>query len=334
MVNWNSDILSILRRAGLLELGPPPPMEPLTGGVSSDIWRVRIGHNDYCVKRALAKLKVTADWRAPIERSRYEAGWMEEVGRILPNAVPPLVHVDDAGSAIIMRYLDPARFALWKTQLAQGEIDHAFAAAVGKALCIIHRETAGKPGIAARFGSDEIFNSIRIEPYLIATAVRNKAVARPLKELARRTAATRKALVHGDVSPKNILKGPQGPVFLDAECAWYGDPAFDLAFCLNHMLLKSVWKPQWFDSYLDAFSALAGAYLPLVNFEDPEELEGRAATLLAGLMLGRIDGKSPVEYITEPSDKNRVRAIASALLVERPARLAIYPQFWRQEMLR
>jgi len=44
--------------------------------------------------------------------------------------------------------------------------------------------------------------------------------------------------VHGDVSPKNILVGPKGPVLLDAECAWFGEPAFDLAFCLNHLLLK------------------------------------------------------------------------------------------------
>ena len=332
MVNWNSDILSILRRAGLLELGPPPPMEPLTGGVSSDIWHVRIGHNEYCVKRALSKLKVKADWRAPVERSHYEAGWMDVVSRVLPNAVPPLVHVDETGSAIVMHYLDPARFPLWKAQLAEGEIDCAFAAAVGRAIGVIHRETAGKASVAARFRSDEIFHSIRLEPYLLAPAARHRSVARQLKALARRTAQTQKALVHGDVSPKNILKGPHGPVFLDAECAWYGDPAFDLAFCLNHLLLKGVWKRQWLESCLDAFNALYGAYLPLVTFEHPDDLEARAASLLAGLLLGRIDGKSPVEYITEPSDKNRVRGIALALLVDPPERLARYPEIWLQEM--
>ena len=62
--------------------------------------------------------------------------------------------------------------------------------------------------------------------------------------LSRLTLATKLTLVHGDVSPKNILIGPDGPIFLDAECAWYGDPAFDLAFCLNHMLLKCLWTPR------------------------------------------------------------------------------------------
>ena len=48
--------------------------EPLPGGVSSDIWRVSLpGRGDICVKRALPKLKVAADWRAPTARSLYEA---------------------------------------------------------------------------------------------------------------------------------------------------------------------------------------------------------------------------------------------------------------------
>src|SRR3546814_18931747 len=57
-----------------------------------------------------------------------------------------------------------------------------------------------------------------------------------------RSASRKSALVHGDVSPKNILVSASGPVFLDAECAVYGDPAFDLAFCTTHLLLKSVWS--------------------------------------------------------------------------------------------
>ena len=78
-----------------------------------------------------------------------------------------------------------------------------------------------------------------------------------LRALAERTAQTRIALVHGDVSPKNILVGPDAPVLLDAECAWYGDPAFDIAFCLNHLLLKAVLLPHHLDELMQAFEALA-----------------------------------------------------------------------------
>jgi thiamine kinase-like enzyme len=67
--------------------------------------------------------------------------------------------------------------------------------------------------------------------------------------------------VHGDVSPKNILLCPQGPVFLDAECACMGDPDFDLAFCLKHLLLKCLWNRAASPSFLSAFEALADSYL-------------------------------------------------------------------------
>ena len=90
-----------------------------------------------------------------------------------------------------------------------------------------------------------IFHDIRLEPYLVATAGGHPDRADGAAAAgARSRPRPGAALVHGDVSPKNILVGPAGPVFLDAECAWYGDPAFDLAFCLNHLLLKCLWTPR------------------------------------------------------------------------------------------
>ena len=106
-------------------------------------------------------------------------------------------------------------------------------------------------------------------------------------------------LVHGDFSPKNLLIGPDGPVVLDAECAWYGDPAFDLAFVLNHLLLKGAWRPQWRERYLELFAALVDAYRGHVRRGSRgRRVEQRAATLLPALLLARVDGKSPVEYLT------------------------------------
>ena len=147
-----------------------------------------------------------------------------------------------------------------------------------------------------------------------------------------RTAATRLALVHGDVSPKNILIGPAGPVFLDAECACYGDPAFDLAFCLNHLLLKCLWTPDAAPAFLDCFDVLTETYLEGVAWEPPEALEARAAPLLAGLFLARIDGKSPVEYVTDKADKARVRRVARALLEGPVDRLGAVRAAWAAEL--
>jgi Ser/Thr protein kinase RdoA (MazF antagonist) len=139
--------------------------------------------------------------------------------------------------------------------------------------------------------------------------------------------------VHGDISPKNVLVGTNGPVFLDAETAWYGDPAFDLAFCLNHLLLKCLARPNFSAAYLDCFAKFHSAYLSSVEWEPAPDLEQRAARLLPALLLARVDGKSPVEYLTE-RDRGFARAAACALILGRPDRLDQISEIWRAAMTR
>lgn len=323
-----ADLVAFAEAAGLARPGAPATWTPLAGGVSSDIWRLDAGGRSYCLKRALPRLRVSAEWRAPVERNLYEWRWFETVRAIAPDAVPELYAIDAARGVFAMGYLPERQYPLWKVRLLAGEVDAGAAAAVGNLLGRIHRETANDSAIAERFPTGAMFHALRLEPYLLATAERWPELAPALRGLAERTAATRLALVHGDVSPKNILLGPRGPVFLDAECAWYGDPAFDLAFCLNHLLLKSLAVPRALAALMSAFTRLAAAHLAHVAWEPPALLEERAASLLAGLLLARVDGKSPVEYVTRDAQRARVRAVAGELLREPPARLAAVSAAW------
>ena len=311
------EVLAFLRRHGLAAANEVPAAVALSGGVSSDIWRI----DSYVVKRALARLRVAQVWEAPVERNRYERLWLEEANRIAPGVAPKILAADDGG-CFAMEYL--GTLPLWKAELRAGRADPAFAADVGRKLAAIHAATAGRPPIARTFATDANFHAIRLEPYLLATARAHPDLAPILESLVERTAATRQALVHGDVSPKNILVGAQGPVFLDAECAWYGDPAFDLAFCLNHLLLKGLWVPGHKDDFLGCFDALARSYSP------KPDVEQRTATLLPGLLLARVDGKSPVEYLTAESDKATVRRVAIALLKSPPSSLEDVRNAWQR----
>ena len=325
------EIIEALRRMGVLRDGPVAG-RPLTGGVASDIWLICLPDGPICVKRALAKLLVAADWRAPVERNRYEARWMRRAAAAAPGAVPALLGQDEASGALAMQFLPPDLFPLWKTELRDGHTDRAFARAVADRLVRIHAATAADPTTAAEFPTDQIFYDIRLEPYLVATAARHPDRADALHALVAATQANKRALVHGDVSPKNILVGPDGPVFLDAECAWWGDPAFDLAFCLNHLLLKCLWTPAARPGFLALFDALAEKYLAGVDWEPASDLEARAAHLLPGLLLARVDGKSPVEYITAEVDKERVRRVARALLAAPRDRLVNIRAAWDKEI--
>lgn len=307
---------------------------PLTGGVSSDIWRIDTPDGPVCAKRALARLRVAADWRAPIERNQYEARWMRVANEAHAGCAPRVLGQHPGLGVLVMSYLPPNDYALWKQQLRDGHADAATARAVGRVLGRIHSYTARRPELAAEFDTDRIFFDIRLEPYLLATAQRHPDLAPRLEDLVDVTRSCRVALVHGDVSPKNIVIGPTGPVFLDAECAWWGDPAFDIAFCLNHLLLKCLWTPATTPAFLAAFDALAEAYLRTVDWEPPDRIEQRAAALLAGLFLARVDGKSPVEYVTEERQREKVRRVAGALLKHPVASLRSVRAAWAEELER
>jgi 5-methylthioribose kinase len=81
--------------------------------VSSDIWRVELAAGPICIKRALPKLKVAADWRAPVERNAYEVAWMETVGRLAPGSAPRILGHDPSAGLFAMEFLEPARTPTW-----------------------------------------------------------------------------------------------------------------------------------------------------------------------------------------------------------------------------
>jgi len=247
-----------------------------------------------------------------------------------PAAVPRMLARGERSFA--MEFLAPARYPVWKELLRRGDADAAFAGRVGHALASIHAFTAGLAQAKEIFTTDQIFHAIRLEPYLLATATRHPDLSGKFENLVKRTAQTRLCLVHGDVSPKNILAGPDGPVFLDAECAWYGDPAFDLAFCLNHLLLKAAVVPEARVQLAASFEAMVRGYFEQVNWESPERLEARAAHLLPALMLARVDGKSPVEYITQEAMRSMIRAVTTILIRDPVTKLEQVGAAWSDAM--
>lgn len=289
---------------------------PLTGGVSSDIWRVTGGHHPICVKRARYQLAVAATWEVPVERNHYEAEFLRVVSAEVPGFAPDLLAEDQALGLIVLPYLDPDTWHLWKPRLLNGTVDLAVARSVGAHLGRLARATRGRADLAQRFDTTPLFRALRLDPYLHECARKHPDLAVRLMALADATETRREALVHGDVSPKNILSNDvSDAVILDAECAWYGDPAFDLAFVLNHLLLKSVHLPgaaaDLTLAVRDVLEARAAADTP----DAAPSVQERAAALLPALLLARVDGKSPVEYLTDPAKQAHIRSVARHFLI-------------------
>ncbi|WP_317450795.1 aminoglycoside phosphotransferase family protein [Sphingopyxis sp. LK2115] len=305
----DADIIEELRAAGLLGEGDVV-IEPLTGGVSCDVWKVEAPTGPIVVKRPLEQLRVAAEWHAPVERGQSEVRWLRRARGVDP-AIAPEVLAELPGYGFAMRFLPGA--PVWKDELIGGRVDAAFAAAVGRSLAAVHSATANSAADRDAFATDAMFRALRIDPFLLYVAQKDAEVAPALYALADDLAARKVALVHGDVSPKNILVGAAGPVLLDAECAVYGDPAFDLGFCTTHLLLKAVWLD---DARLThAATALVTSYRAGIDWEQADGLLLRAGRLTAALLLARVEGKSPVPYLTDPDHRRIVRDQARALLL-------------------
>ena len=316
--SWEAALPDMLRAAGLPAAGFA--VTPLTGGVSSDIVRITLADGRFvCAKRALAKLKVASDWQAPLERNHYEVAWLRRAAAIVPGAAPNVLAEDRARGIALLDYLPADAFVLWKAELLAGRADPVVPVKVADALGRIHAATLNDPSAAAEFPTDHLIDALRLDPYLRFTAGRYPKVAAEILAVLERTATTKLALVHGDVSPKNILvaKADGHPVLLDAECAWYGDPAFDGAFCLNHLLLKAVHLPFIRAALLRQAEAFAATWLAHFPAKLRAELGFRTAALLPCLLLARVDGKSPVEYLDEPA-RQRVRDLAVPMIRQAP----------------
>lgn len=296
---------------------------PLTGGVASDIARIDLPEGPICVKFALPKLKVAADWFAPVHRNRAEYQWLAAAAEVAPSAVPRLLGRSAALNGFAMEFLQGDQVYLWKAALLAGTPPRGEAALVADVLGRIHARSTEPDFDATPFQNRDDFNAIRLEPYLRHTALRHPDLAAGLQSLADRLYGSSIALVHGDISPKNILIRDGAPVILDAECATMGDPVFDVAFCLNHLVLKSIHLPAMATSYLAEVLDFWRHYARHVTWEDPAALETRLMTLLPALMLARVDGKSPVEYL-DATAQSQVRNLARGLITTPAADLSSF----------
>jgi 5-methylthioribose kinase len=270
----------------------------LGGGVSNKVMlaEFRDGRR-IVVKQALPKLRVAQDWFADRTRIFRECAAIRRLAPHLPaGSLPEVLCEDRENYAFVMTAVagEP-----WKSQLLRGEVRPEIAARIGELLAAIWRV----PALEAEFCDQSAFDQLRLDPYYRATARVHPDLAGAFEHLLQ---PRRIALVHGDWSPKNFLVDGDRVTAIDFEVVHFGDPAFDIAFLLNHLALKSFLAPRYWPAAQSFLRALPSGW--------PEE---RTIAHLGGLMLARIDGKSPVEYLNE-EQRVRVRGFARELMLHPP----------------
>ncbi|MFL5755108.1 MAG: phosphotransferase family protein [Chloroflexota bacterium] len=304
------------------DLGRPEELrhvEFLTGGVSSIVIRVTTDADSFVIKQALPQLRVEAAWYARPERSLIEARCATVLSDLVPGAVPEVIATVPSRNAFVMRSA-PAGTETWKVRLMRGDVSIAVAAAVGRLLGRIHAGSAVRSDISRDFADRSFFDELRIDPYLRYVGARTPALAPALGDVADVLLTTGACLVHGDFSPKNLLVTPDSCLLLvDHEVAHWGHPAFDVGFVVSHLCLKAIRFRGAGDAgvYLDAAAAVLAPYAEEVG--DLRIGLGQFATRVTGaLLLARVDGKSPAEYLTDERDRATARALGRDALLDPP----------------
>jgi Ser/Thr protein kinase RdoA (MazF antagonist) len=209
--------------------------------------------------------------------------------------------------------------------LMQGLVRPAVGTEMGELLAKIHRRSTEQPELAGAFDNIDLLSALRLEPFFVAAARDNPEVEHRLLEAVDHLKTYRTALIHGDVSPKNVLIHiSRPPVLLDAECACWADPAFDVAFLNAHLLLKSAHVSRFRDWFYETIRRLMEAY----DAAAPEPVGDRLLLLVPALLLARVDGKSPADYLNDKV-RNKVRATALRLLLEPSRSFAAMVEDWR-----
>ncbi len=336
-----------LRAGGRIDASESVEVSELTGGVSNVVLLVTLpGRGErFILKQARGQLRVREEWLCPVERIWREvdvlracgellriAGWgvrnekaQAEVFNLFHPGVPVVLWEDRPNYCFAMTAA-PARLRNWKSILldSSSELHRYIAAVCGCMLGTLHAGSWNDAALGAALADRTYFDQLRLDPYYRHAAKHHPDLAPRLGGLIESVWSHRLCLVHGDFSPKNLLISREHVWLIDHEVGHFGDPAFDLGFFLTHLVAKAVHAREGCSRFLHLAAIFWREYRAVLSATVPPgelyDLKRRMMLNLAGCLLARVDGKSPLEYLDE-AERRVVRQLGREWLVNPPQRL-------------
>jgi 5-methylthioribose kinase len=296
----------------------PWRITPLGGGVSNTVLLAESSAQRLVLKQSLARLRVEQEWLSDRSRICRESAAIQMLAPHLSTGSLPSVVFEDPGNFLYAMEAAPPHARDWKSLLLAGIVSPQTAEAIGAMLASMISVSWHQLRWEQAFGDQTVFDQLRLDPYYRATARRHPDLCRYYQGLIDSCSERRVSFVHGDWSPKNFLVAGDSVLAIDFEVAHFGDPSFDSAFLLNHLALKSFFRPDLavpLAEAADRFWTALRSGMP----SGADWFETATIAHLGGLMLARIDGKSPAEYIREEDLRQRIRGFARGLMSDPPA---------------
>ena len=324
-----------LAAAGIAGPNEQLQVRELSGGVSNVVLLVEFSTGRRLVlKQALPRLRVAQEWLCSIERIWREVEVLRLCGRLVGNDAGakrpesglvvrvPEVLLEDRENYLFAMTAAPAKHRTWKELLLSGSADETIAAACGRLLARLYGGSWQDAEVARQLDDRTFFRDLRISPYFDRIAQVHPDLADSIHGIVDSLWQHRRCLVHGDFSPKNLLVAGSELWLIDFEVGHFGDAAFDLGFFLTHLVLKAFYARDRANEFLRLIDAFRASYnddlAPIAGEAELAALWQRTIGALAGCLLARVDGKSPVDYLP-PQLQDTARRTARDLIRQPPA---------------
>jgi len=296
-------VLSYLIEKKIISASDQAEVEVLTGGVSNVVLAITTKNQKMVLKQALAELMVAQKWEADQRRAIVEANAIALFHKLSPDQVPNLVFLDPERFILILDRV-PVGSTVWKSDLLDGVINPDIAEVLGTTLAQWHNFGEKDKEARLQFMEDSLFEQLRIDPFYRFVAAKNEALKPVITKLINELEGDKTTIVHGDFSPKNIMVGMDDQVYiLDFEVTHVGNPVFDLAFLLAHLLCKKFRTDEPLEEKL--LGASAERFINAYEVIRPIDSSLYLHTAL--IALARVEGKSPVNYL----DSSKQSALVS-----------------------
>jgi len=310
--------VAYLRSVGQLDPGPVR-VEVLGGGVSNVVLRIEAPGRLFVLKQSRPQLRTREAWFSDLDRVYRELEVMQALGPLLPaGVVPAVLFIDRPNYAFTMSHA-PREARVWKEVLLAGQVNLGLGEYVGRVLGLLHETTAGRPALVEPFGDRTAFVQLRVDPFYRRIQERCPDVADAVAALIGQVLEVREALCHGDYSPKNILVHADAFMLVDYETAHRGDPTMDLGFFLSHLMLKALRAGAGRRELFALTRSFWRGYASAAHFRPLPELAARGIGHFGLCLLARIDGTSPVDYLTAEPQRQAARRLGREVLLDRPS---------------
>jgi 5-methylthioribose kinase len=296
-------VVAYLIEKGIISATDKAEVEVLTGGVSNVVLAITTSDKKLVLKQALAELKVAEKWEADQRRAIVEANAISLFHKLSPDQVPNLVFLDPERFILILDRV-PVGSTVWKTDLLDGVINPDVAGVLGKTLAQWHNFGQTNKEARLQFMEDSLFEQLRVDPFYRFVAAKNDLLKPAINKLISELEGDKTTIVHGDFSPKNIMVGMDEQVYiLDFEVTHVGNPVFDLAFLLAHLLCKLFRTNE----PLEEKMLIASAQRFISSYDEIRSISESISLHTALIALARVEGKSPVNYLDKAQQDNLVK---------------------------